>query len=271
MTLRENIGNEGRGDKDVVIGKKKGWGDSSGYTSKEYQHRLHKYVYALFASQTRRTISLFPFPPPLLDIPNERISEVEGAVNSASEGGRHTDISAFCPRSLESHFNARIDAWNAHLSLLPSSLPSLFPRLEPLGRSPPSFHQESSLLREGRYEGVDLSAREIFFAERKNSGRNDTTLISSIPRHRDTRKVRHGPLTLTRLGISPYLPTRSSLETSSIGDRKTLAGHELEGLARFTASLRRRYEGEVKDSESLNEVNTGRAINRADLWISRDP
>lgn len=214
MTLGENIGNEGRGDKDVVIGKKKGWGDSSGYTSKEYQHRLHKYVYALFASQTRRTISLFPFPPPLLDIPNERISEVEGAVNSASEGGRHTDISAFCPRSLESHFNARIDAWNAHLSLLPSSLPSLFPRLEPLGRSPPSFHQEGSLLREGRYEGVDLSAREIFFAERKNSARNDTTLISSIPRHRDTRKVRHGPLTLTRLGISPYLPTRYLVQAS---------------------------------------------------------
>lgn len=73
------------------------------------------------------------------------------------------------------------------------------------------------------------------------------------------------------ISVSSDSIPRSSLETSSIGDRKTLAGHELEGLARFTASLRRRYEGEVKDSESLNEVNTGRAINRADLWISRDP
>lgn len=68
---------------------------------------------------------------PLSDVPNERISEGEG-LNSASEGGRHTHISAFCPRSLESHFNAGIDAWNAHPILFPPSLPSFLPGITTL-------------------------------------------------------------------------------------------------------------------------------------------
>lgn len=119
--------------------------------------------------------------------PLER-THLGGVVNSASEGGRRTDISAFCPRSLESHFNARIDAWNApSCPFFPFFLPSPSPRLEPLGRSPPTLlPPRNSLPRKKKDTKVSISPRPEIFSPRlreKEFGRNEIPPPLFLPFH----------------------------------------------------------------------------------------
>lgn len=196
--------------------------------------------------------------------PLER-THLGGVVNSASEGGRRTDISAFFPRSLESHFNARIDAWNApSCPFFPFFLPSPSPRLENPwdDHHPPSFHQETLFLGKRKIrKGVDLSSpRDLLSSpsrERIRKKRDTTTLISSIRRVIVMQRVRQGPLTVTRdISISFDSMPRLSLRRhrrSEIVKRWELARGGV--VARFTASLRK-----AVTRDSLNKAkNTGRA------------
>lgn len=184
--------------------------------------------------------------------PLER-THLGGVVNSASEGGRRTDISAFCPRSLESHFNARIDAWNApSCPFFPFFLPSPSPRLENPwdDHHPPSFHQETLFPGKRKIrKGVDLSSpRDLLSSpsrERIRKKRDTTTLISSIRRVIVMQRVRQGPLTVTRdISISFDSMPRLSLTTSPIRDRKTLGIGSRRGCGSFHGFVKEdRYEG----------------------------
>lgn len=97
-------------------------------------------------------------------------------------------------------------------SFLPSFLissirtPGTITTLLPSGRFPPPRGK----IRRCRSLGPrDLLRREKEFGKKRHH-----PYFFYSTRHSDTRKVRHGPLTLTRLGISPYLPTRYLVQAS---------------------------------------------------------
>ena len=163
--------------------------------------------------------------------PLER-THLGGVVNSASEGGRRTDISAFCPRSLESHFNARIDAWNApSCPFFPFFLPSPSPRLEPLGRSPPTLlPPRNSLPRKKkdtkRCRSLLAQRSSLLAFERKNSEetRYHHPYFFHSTHHRD----------------ASFKPST----TSPIRDRKTLGIGSRRGCGSFHGFVKEgRYEG----------------------------
>lgn len=184
--------------------------------------------------------------------PLER-THLGGVVNSASEGGRRTDISAFCPRSLESHFNARIDAWNApSCPFFPFFLPSPSPRLEPLGRSPPTLlPPRNSLPRKKkdtkRCRSLLAQRSSLLAFERKNSEetRYHHPYFFHSTRHRDAKgppraiNSYEGYLHIFRLDAS-FKPST----TSPIRDRKTLGIGSRRGCGSFHGFVKEgRYEG----------------------------